>query len=298
MDFYLDFEATRFSNRIISVGCSAGNCSTFSSLVKPPKGDKVDKFIEELTGITNEMLAEAPTADEVFSELFDFISDNSNGNKPTYYVYGNCDIDFLKATLKHMSNAKACMCVQAIMGGLVDYAPTVKKFFATSEDLALRKVYMLVKSCEFKQKHDALEDALMLQTVVENLHDKCKPEDKAILRAMPSQKKPKVGNSTNLPEYWNDWNNCRKEEAVPTGDENNWKYMAVDDNGKQLYFTDMESSIYWVIKFQGRNLSPKKQEHLDRVRNSINRSIQNSSDNKKKTYGYKWYVNKGDKNEK
>ena len=95
MDFYLDFEATRFSNRIISVGCSARNCSTFSSLVKPPKGDKVDKFIEELTGITNEMLEEAPTADEVFSELFDFISDNSNGNKPTYYVYGNCDIDFL-----------------------------------------------------------------------------------------------------------------------------------------------------------------------------------------------------------
>ena len=249
MNFYLDFEATRFSNRIISVGCSAGNCSTFSSLVKPPKGDKVDKFIEELTGITNEMVAEAPAADEVFSDLCDFIVDNSDDEQPRFYVYGNCDIDFLKATLKHMSNPKACLCIQAIMGGLVDYAPTVKKFFATSEDLALRKVYMLVKSCEFKQKHDALEDALMLQTVVENLHDKCKPEDKAILRAMPSQKKPKVGNSTNLPEYWNDWNNCRKEEAVPTGDENNWKYMAVDDNGKQLYFTDMESSIYWVIKF-------------------------------------------------
>ena len=45
MKFYLDFEATRFSNRIISVGCVAENGKTFYSLVKPGKKKKVDKFI-------------------------------------------------------------------------------------------------------------------------------------------------------------------------------------------------------------------------------------------------------------
>ena len=44
MKFYLDFEATRFSNRIISIGCVAENGNTFSTLVKPGKKKKVDSF--------------------------------------------------------------------------------------------------------------------------------------------------------------------------------------------------------------------------------------------------------------
>ena len=43
MNFYLDFEATRFTNRIISIGCVAGNGETFSTLVKPGDKKKVDK---------------------------------------------------------------------------------------------------------------------------------------------------------------------------------------------------------------------------------------------------------------
>ena len=73
MNFYLDFEATRFSNRIISIGCAAENGNTFYTLVKPVNKAKVDRFITELTGITNEMLQEAPSADEAFNQLFDFI---------------------------------------------------------------------------------------------------------------------------------------------------------------------------------------------------------------------------------
>ena len=38
MNFYLDFEATRFSNRIISIGCVAGTGETFETYVNP--GDK------------------------------------------------------------------------------------------------------------------------------------------------------------------------------------------------------------------------------------------------------------------
>ncbi len=65
--------------------------STFSSLIKPPleevwsldDGDNgtwieryVDEFITELTGITNEMLASAPTKDEVIPTFLDFVQDS------------------------------------------------------------------------------------------------------------------------------------------------------------------------------------------------------------------------------
>ena len=54
MRFFVDFEATQFSNRIISIGCVAANGNTFSTLVKPGK-KKITKFITDLTGITNEI---------------------------------------------------------------------------------------------------------------------------------------------------------------------------------------------------------------------------------------------------
>lgn len=296
MDFYLDFEATRFSNRIISVGCSAKNGNTFSSLVKPPKGDKVDKFIAELTGITNEMLVEAPSANEVFSSLFDFIMANGDGLPTVYYVYGNCDIDFLKATLKHMDDPKACMCVQAMIGGLVDYAPTVRKFFSANGDLALRKVYMLIKSyTEMEQKHDALEDAKMLQTIVENLHKVCKPEDKVILNAIPSQKlkvKPTPGpDSVEVPSYFLEWNAGTKKEAKTFANENDWKYRGINDDGEVLYFNDITVAAMYIIKFSGKKLSPKKKNDITKVIHAINCNTQIQSPNKCKAYGYYWTRN-------
>ena len=60
MNFYVDFEATQFSGHIIQIGCVNENGQQFQSLVKPPEGEKITEFITNLTGITNEMLAEAP----------------------------------------------------------------------------------------------------------------------------------------------------------------------------------------------------------------------------------------------
>lgn len=297
MDFYLDFEATRFSNRIISIGCSASNGNTFSTLVKPPKGDKVDSFIAELTGITNDMVSEAPSADEAFSSLFDFIMNNSDEKQPTYYVYGNCDKDFLKATMKHMENPKSCMCVQAIIGGLMDYAPTVRRFFSASGDLSLRKVYMLIKSyTEMNQKHDALEDAIMLQTIVENLHKVCKPEDKEILNTLPSQKlkiKPTSGpNSVEVPSYFLEWNEGTKKEAKTFADENDWKYRGINEDGEVLYFNDITVAAMYIIKFSGKKLSPKKRTDVDKVIKAINSNTQITNPTKCKAYGYYWTRNK------
>jgi len=52
----------------------------FASLVRPdyadPDGTYIDDFIEELTGITNEMLQDAPSADSILLQYKDFLGDS------------------------------------------------------------------------------------------------------------------------------------------------------------------------------------------------------------------------------
>lgn len=265
MNFYLDFEATRFSNRIISIGCVAENGNTFSTLVNPGDKKKVDKFITELTGITNEMLAEAPTADSAFVDLYNFFVANSDNTEPVYYVYGNSDAEFLRTTAKHMHNILACITAQAIAGNLIDYASVVKKFFVAKSDLALRKVYMLIQEeKELVQKHDALEDARMLETVVEHLHDKCKPEDKDTILAMPSQPRPQTGKKA--PTIFQKWNSQPKWEAETGADETHWMLKCVDQHcGNAMYFNDFNTAALWVIKYIARNVSPKNADSVRKI---------------------------------
>lgn len=265
MNFYLDFEATRFSNRIISIGCVAGTGETFETYVNPGDKKKVDKFITELTGITNEMLADAPDADTAFEMLYDFIEANNDGEAPAYYVYGNSDVDFINSTLRHMSNTQACVCAQAIAGNLIDYASVVKKFFVVKSDLALRKVYMLIQEQkELVQRHDALEDARMLETVVAHLHDKCKPEDKETILAMPSQPRPKIGKKA--PAIFQKWNSQPKWEAETGADENHWVLKCTDQHsGQSKYFNDFNTAALWVIKYIARNVSPKKEDAVRKI---------------------------------
>lgn len=275
MNFYLDFEATRFSNRIISIGCIAENGDTFSTLVNPGPKKKVDKFITELTGITNEMLETAPSADDAFYLLYLFILKNYDNEAPAYYVYGNSDIDFIKATLKGMKNPASCMCAQAIAGSLIDYAEVVKEFFVAKSDLALRKVYMLIQDQqELVQKHDALEDAKMLETVVSQLYDKCKPEDKETIMAIPSQKRPKVPGA---PEIFYSWNAVSKWEAITGADKNNWILKGIDQHSGQIvYFNDFDTAALWIIKYIARNVSPKNQGHIDKIKSAISSACQSN----------------------
>lgn len=275
MNFYLDFEATRFSNRIISIGCAADTGNTFYTLVKPVNGAKVDKFITELTGITNEMLVNAPSADEAFNQLFDFIELNSNNTPPTYYCYGNTDSTFIINTIKYMEDTRACICAQAILGNIIDYASVVKKFFVAKTDLALRKVYMLIQEQkELTQKHNALEDAKMLETVVTHLYDKCKPEDKNTILAMPSQSKPKIGKKA--PDTFLKWNNVNKWEAETGANENNWMLKSIDQHcGKVMYFNDFSTAALWIIKYTARNLSPKNPAAVQKVEAALKSALQN-----------------------
>lgn len=70
--------------------------SRFSSLVQPPREDDeefVDPFIEELTGISNEMLATAPSLPDVLPKFNDFIGSSlligHNVNFDINFLYDN-----------------------------------------------------------------------------------------------------------------------------------------------------------------------------------------------------------------
>ena len=272
MRFFIDFEATRFSNRIISVGCVAENNNTFYSLVKPVNKAKVDKFITDLTGITNDMLAVAPSADEVFNRLFDFIELNTEGSMPEFVVYGNSDKDFLEHTVRYIQDPRASMCALAIKGNLIDFSGEVKRYFISECDLSLRKVYMKISSQEeLHQNHNALEDAMMLKIVATNMYKKCSPADREDIMAIPSQSKP-YPNKKKAPEIFITWNSYPKWKA-PTWDGKTWMIKAKDQHsGKEKYFTDKFTACLWVIKYGGVKMSPKEEKDIEKVANNIKQS--------------------------
>lgn len=92
----IDLETTGLDptfDEIIEVGAirvrNGDVTDTFNSLVKPEK--EVDAFITEITGITNEMLADAPSISEIFPDFLSFVSNDiivgHNVNFDINFVY-------------------------------------------------------------------------------------------------------------------------------------------------------------------------------------------------------------------
>lgn len=281
MKYFMDFEATQFDGFIISIGCVSEHGVQFRSLVRPPIGGKVNSFITNLTGITNEMLAAAPTADEAFTNFFDFIRlTNKDGNAPEYYCYGENDVDFIKHTMRHMTEITSYTFAQALCANLIDYSKDVKTFFVSPHRIALRKVYNLIQEEETEQRHDALEDAMMLAEVVSKMKKNCRPEDSAVLAAMPKSEKPL---HKKAPQVFLDWPN-NMWDADTRADSYKWQICA-RANGKTKYFDSLDTAALWAIKYITRGFSPKKQSDIDAVANTIMNRIHNG-----RSYcNFKWY---------
>lgn len=125
MKYFIDFEATQFSQEIISVGCIREDGQTFYALVAPKKG-KITPFITNLTGITAEMIDSAMSADAVFSKFYDWLFENLD-DAPEFLVWGNSDGDFYRHTSRHATALKAKMALGYICGNYRDYAKMCKK---------------------------------------------------------------------------------------------------------------------------------------------------------------------------
>lgn len=82
-DEIIEVSALKIDNDIVT--------DIYSSLIKP--SEEISTFITELTGITNEMLSEAPSFDSISQKLFDFLKDKiivgHNINFDINFLYDN-----------------------------------------------------------------------------------------------------------------------------------------------------------------------------------------------------------------
>lgn len=164
MKYFVDFEATQFAGEIISIGCVREDGKTFYSLVTPKNLNKVTESITKLTGLTAEMLEDAPSVDKVFEKFYDWAFDGVD-DMPEFYAWGNADIEYLRHTFHNTTSMKA----RTIMGYMCgDMRNTAKWFNKRSkiQNCALIRAYKCLIDNSATQTHNSLDDAMMLAEVV------------------------------------------------------------------------------------------------------------------------------------
>ena len=284
MNFYLDFEATQFSERIISIGCVAENGMTFNSLVNPGKGAKITSFITKLTGITKEMANSAKSADDVFMNFANWVVNTSicaTDPHPNYYVYGNNDADFLQNTINHMTNPMSISFATSIKALMTDYSKTVTKHFGLGQ-VGLNRVYQLLKDEDHVQKHDALEDAMMLKHVHEHLGETTRDD---VAKLPPAKKRTYDGDDAPATveehELYNTWGKTERITVNTGADVSIWiircEFPYSDGNIQHKYFDSIRMAVFWTIKYttKGR-FRITSGEHMRNVRYGIELSMKNN----------------------
>lgn len=169
MDIYFDFEATQFSERVLAIGatCEFGD---FDCLVGLHKGDKLTPFITQLTGITKEMVQNAPKAEEAFTDLYNWLSEmTAEAETPIFYhCYGNSDPVFLMNTAAKIEDPYISNFVTILAESLVDDTRVVKKYFHCKA-IGLYKALKFFEPDYPEQTHDPLDDAIMLRKLMKHL---------------------------------------------------------------------------------------------------------------------------------
>lgn len=271
MNYFIDFEATQFSKEIISVGCVREDGETFYALVAPTKGE-ITPFITNLTGITEEMLETAFSADQVFESFYNWVFSNSK-DVPEFYVWGTSDNDFIQHTCHKVNSLNARMALGYIAGSMRNYAKVCKKYLKWETDK-----YSLLKTLErfdskVEQNHNALDDAMMLKRVYDFINKNTREE---LLNLFNDWTKKSVKNK-------NEKNNhIIKELSEGT------VYFKNKNNNISECFKNIDEAVLWIkenkikkgseaeINFN-YELTKKKILHSCRTR-------------KKRYYSIKWFI--------
>lgn len=246
MNYYIDFEATQFSNRIISVGCVNEKGEEFYSLVNPQR--ELTKFITELTHITQEEVDAAPSADEVFESLWEFCSHDDEA--PTFICYGDSDGTFAKATLDKMATTfKAKSMLSYIYANIIDYCPLTRVHFGISSSVKLIKVANYYSGQEYEQVHNALDDAKLLKYVYEQIQEHDEEFD-----AFPEYRAKKAAEKIKNEEAAAKAKNP-KAEAM---------YFRLKKGKVVETYTTLEDAIAWVLehKFSEATRATAKAENV------------------------------------
>lgn len=245
MIYFLDFEATQYTNEIISIGCINENGLKFSSFVKPTH--KITKFITALTGITNEMIEIAPSIEEAirhFHMVYNF--------KPNdvFYCYGSGDKDFIKGTMRYTTDAFTLDILSRLHDQIHDYSEDVKQFFGLTFNIPMKTVATFIQDQDVIQVHDALADAIILLGIYDNLQRLDKP---AICPFPPRD--PSLSSTRIRPKS----NKKMKYRAKKVGGEHSQNFCSIEA----------------VLKFL--KIKNPEEKTIARVTNRINTAIQNNT---------------------
>lgn len=139
--------------------CGGQVIGTFKTFVNP--GTPLPPFITELTGITDEMLIDAPRIESVLPLLFEFLG----SDKSTVFVAHNAPFD--------LSFLKASAALHGYMWPNFRVIDTVKaaRFVLTKDDVANYQLGTLALyfRTEIAPNHRALEDALATVDVLHGI---------------------------------------------------------------------------------------------------------------------------------
>lgn len=188
MNIYLDFEATQFKENIIAIGAHCVN-GDFDCLVQPPKGDKVTNFITQLTGISKQLLVDAPTAEWAFYDFYQWLTEVSEG--PVFFhVYGDMDKVFLKNTAETIENPCLKDFVLNLAESVIDDSVKVRHFFHTKAIGVYKALRYFIPELG-EQDHDPLNDAIVLARLMNYVSYMKPPEDCPFEECKSQPKKPK-----------------------------------------------------------------------------------------------------------
>lgn len=190
MDIYFDFEATQFSERVIAIGASC-EYGDFDCLVSLFKRDKLTPFITQFTGITKEMLIGAQSAEQAFSNLYNWICEvSAEADTPIFYhCYGDSDSSFLINTANKMEESGVRTFVVNLAKSLIDDSYQVRKFFH-AKSIGLHKAIEYFEPDVSEQTHDPLDDAILLHRLMQHL------DNAEVLEVCPFKECTDISNKT------------------------------------------------------------------------------------------------------
>ena len=258
MKYFIDFEATQYTGEIISVGCVDENGREFYTLVKPHKMKKLTKFITELTGITTDDLQNSPTVDEAFSVFYDWLDKSAQAE---FYCYGYSDKEFVKHTSKYAATFYAQCGLGLISGNLVDFTQMVKSHFLIDRDIALIKVVEHYRKEPVTQSHNALEDALLLKEVYDNLKNE-------VITECP------------FPDY----QTANKVKAEEEAEEKSISRIEAVKGDTAMSFPSYKKAADWVM----RSLIPRQTVVTDKTKSRVSNKIRRSIEKDELYFGFKW----------
>lgn len=230
MKYFVDFEATQFSNEIIEIGCVREDGAEFKSYVNAKR--KLTDFIKNLTGISQETIDAAPSSDEVFRNFYQWLKGDTNIE---FYCYGNSDIDFVKKNLSKTTDFEAQAALSMIGMALNDYAVEVKRHFGIIKAIGLIKVLAHYRGVEsIEQNHDALEDAKFLKEVYDCIQAEGEIEECPFPDYQKKVVKKPIQPKVEVPKEVPYIARIRKNQVVET-------------------YTTMDEAVTWIINQASEN---------------------------------------------